>query len=501
MQPTETAGFEFTRFNFRKRSITNPTQCCGNVSAAETWRYIYEKEILMKNLPIILLLLLQSFILYGKTEFISPDGKKRVVINRTPDKRYQVIVNSSSHKRYRKIVKNKIYFFTDSSRVAYIAKCDDGYCVVVDGIEQPHVKKIINDKLTFSPDRSHCAYMVLKDRGLSTTKTYYVIDGEEHPMYDDLSSAGITFSLDSKHWAYAALNDNEWFYIIDGEEQPHYKNVLTKIIFSKNCIHWAYGAFNNDEWICVSNENESPYDTINICNEYLLSTTFPKKEEPTDLYISVGPCINTIGGDFDGKTYYAREARSIGLYYGSCFIPEIKSSYGYMFKLGGLVKYDDNKRYGFEICSIRSYHNASWEHYDMEVKYSAIIFTFKFVYLIKEKIMSNFNISYPIDKLEIKNSEWTVSENYEIEIIGDNTLYNSKWNPIPLNIGGSLDFVLNKYTVLNASIDYQIKSNYREKGYYPKFYYDNSGNEIEREGGFSSQLLNISAGISFYLSM
>jgi len=36
LQSTETAGFEFARFNFRNQSITNPTQCCGNISAAET---------------------------------------------------------------------------------------------------------------------------------------------------------------------------------------------------------------------------------------------------------------------------------------------------------------------------------------------------------------------------------------------------------------------------------------------------------------------------------
>jgi len=36
LQLTETAGFKFLRFNFRRRFVTNPTQCCGNISVAET---------------------------------------------------------------------------------------------------------------------------------------------------------------------------------------------------------------------------------------------------------------------------------------------------------------------------------------------------------------------------------------------------------------------------------------------------------------------------------
>lgn len=256
----------------------------------------------MKKQLVITLLLLQSCILFGQIEFTSPDGKKRVEIHKTADKKYQVIVDSIQHKPYRKIMKNKIYYFTDSCRVAYIAQCNDGYCVVIDGIEQSHYKEIYDNTLTFSPDRSRYGYLVIKSVGLFSTKTCCVIDGEEQPTYDNFASFGITFSPDSKHWAYAALHDKEWFYMIDGVEQPHYNQLAAKnIVFSQDSQHWVYGAQKNDEWINVSNKNEQPDKNSNLSNEYILSKIISSEDKTIHSKSDEGPL--TLDNKRNGFTF------------------------------------------------------------------------------------------------------------------------------------------------------------------------------------------------------
>ncbi|MBN2104884.1 hypothetical protein JW835_12660 [bacterium] len=222
----------------------------------------------MKKQLIITMILLQSSIVFCQSEFISPDGKKQVVIQKTADKQYQVIVNSKPHKSYQKIINQYIYFFTDSSQVAYIAKSEYGYCVVVDGIEQRYYKEIYNNTLTFSPDRSRYGYLATKFSGLLSARTCCVIDGKEQQEYDNFASFGITFSPDSKHWAYAAFSDNKWFYIIDGAEQPRYDFVAeNNITFSQDGDHWAYGASKDNHWFYVVDGKEQPlYNGVDLAS-------------------------------------------------------------------------------------------------------------------------------------------------------------------------------------------------------------------------------------------
>ncbi|MBN1597001.1 MAG: hypothetical protein JW894_01800 [Bacteroidales bacterium] len=217
----------------------------------------------MKKVLIFNLLLLQCFISFGQQEFTSPDGKKKVKIEKITGDRYRVSVNSTPHRSYQNIVNQKIYFFTDSNRVAYIAKCHDGkFCVVTDGVEQPHYKEITGNSIIISPDRNHYAYMALTDRGLTTTEICYVIDGKEQPRYDNLSASGIVFSPDSKHWAYGATNNDKWFYVIDGVKGPDYDAILN-YDFSPDSKHWVYGASVNDKWFYTFDGIKQPvYDGI-----------------------------------------------------------------------------------------------------------------------------------------------------------------------------------------------------------------------------------------------
>ncbi|MBN2523165.1 MAG: hypothetical protein JXB24_07805 [Bacteroidales bacterium] len=215
----------------------------------------------MKKSFIILLLIIQNMTLFCQKEYTSPDGEKKAVIEKATEKKFRVVVNSSPHKYYEQIVDQKVYFFTDSNSIVYIAKCDDGYCLVVDGIEQPHYKEIINNHITFSSDRSHYAYMGLIRRGLVMVEICYVIDGKEQPHYHNLSSNSIVFSPDNKHWAYAALLNNKWFYVIDGIKQPDYNLVSAiNIIFSPDSKHWKYQAQKEHDWIYIIDGKETQED-------------------------------------------------------------------------------------------------------------------------------------------------------------------------------------------------------------------------------------------------
>jgi len=213
----------------------------------------------MKKLIAFCLIIFQCVVVLSQEIFTSPDGKKRVIIGKNVDGSYQVIVNSLRHNNYQKIVKNKIYFYTDSFKVVYLAKCYDGYCMVVDGKEQQHFKEINNNTIIFSPDKSNYAYAALKD-----TKWLYIINGVEQPQYENVS-IGFTFSPNSEHWAYAASKDNKWFYIIDGVEQPHYDEIslyvstIYGITFSPDSKHWAYAARNDKKWFYIIDSVEQPH--------------------------------------------------------------------------------------------------------------------------------------------------------------------------------------------------------------------------------------------------
>ncbi|MBN1597000.1 MAG: hypothetical protein JW894_01795 [Bacteroidales bacterium] len=217
----------------------------------------------MKKLLIIYLLLLHYFISFGQQEFTSPDGKKNVELRNISGDRSVVSVNSVPHRSYQTIVGQKIYFFTDSNNVMYIAKCYDGdFCVVTDGIEGPHYKRIPGNTITFSPDNNHYAYKAVVDEKKS--KKFYVIDGKEQPSYHNLLSSDITFSPDSKHWAYGASDDDRWFYIIDGVKEPDYDGLLSEgFVFSPDNKRLAYGAKANDRWFYIIDGVKEPeYDDL-----------------------------------------------------------------------------------------------------------------------------------------------------------------------------------------------------------------------------------------------
>jgi hypothetical protein len=450
----------------------------------------------MKKLLIITLFILQNFILYGQTEFISPDGKKRVVINKTEDKKYQVVVNSIPHKSYREIVNQKIYFFSDSSRVAYIAKCDNGRCVVVDGIEQPHYFLIYKNKLTLSPDSSHLVYMAIDNK-----EWFYIIDGIEQPHYDAITNK-ITFSPDSKHWAYAAINDNKWFYIIDGIEQPHYYKIHSKgLIFSNDSRHWAYGARNNDGWICVSDENESANDTTDICKEYLLSTTITKEETGTNIFFSAGPSTVSIGGDFDGKSLLIHSCPAPS-FVKACLIPKIQTSIGIMINCGIVWRFG-NSGIGLEYSYIKSKNNSSWQNnYNMKVVYTGRTYRIKYIHWLTNNFLWDVNLSFPDEKIEINDSEIDdriLEDTNEFVFIGNVKLENQGLLK-PLNIGSRFGYYIQRKTMIYFGIDYQIKSKYKWGNWIGKSrIYSIDGKELSSGGCLSSRMFNISTGIQFYI--
>jgi hypothetical protein len=322
----------------------------------------------MKKLLSIALLLLQSVILFSQTEFTSPDNKKKVVINKIAEDKYQVSVNSSRHGIYKEIVKNRIYFITDSNRVAYIAKCNNGYCVVVDGIEQTHYKEIMKDTIAVSPDRMHYAYMAVKYRGLFKVKTLYIIDRVKQPVYSNLLENVITFSPDSKHWAYGALKNNEWLYVIDGEEQERYQNLAKAgILFSEDSKNWAYGAFDYKKWVCVSGELETGPGYTDLCETYPLPSFAPFTEY-TYLEFGFVSCnsltVFLYGDEYypSGNDYYETENN------GNVIEPLFDNNYGFLVALGW---YNDKHRWttSVDISYTQFFPKATWNNREVKVKY------------------------------------------------------------------------------------------------------------------------------------
>jgi hypothetical protein len=322
----------------------------------------------MKKLLTIALILLQSLILFGQTEFTSPDNKKKVIIHKIAEDRYQVSVNATPQRVYKKIVKDRIYFISDSNRVAYIAKCDDGYCMVIDGTEQAHYKQIIKDTITVSPDREHYAYMAVKSRGLFNIKALCVIDGIEQPAYDDLLDLGITFSPDSKHWAYGAMKNNEFLYIIDGKEQERYKNLATYgIKYSEDSKNWAYGAFDYKKWICVSGREEAGPGYTDPCETYPKLRGYPSTEY---IYFEFGlvSCnslmVFLFGDEYypSGEDYYETENN------GSVIEPLFDNNYGFVVAIGS---YTDKHRSAtsVDLSYAQFFPKATWNNNDVKIKY------------------------------------------------------------------------------------------------------------------------------------
>ena len=219
--------------------------------------------------------------LYSQTEFVSPDGQKRVEIHKTADNKYQVIVDSIPDKSYKKIVNQQVYFVTESYQVVYIAECDDGYCVVVGGVEQPHYTEIFQDKITVSPDR--------------------------------------------KHWAYSALYQGEWVYITDGDNPP--EETLSDGEETANSyaqeesggINWTMIAgFNRKHFSGFTIKNEEEYyetehGSIKIDAQEIFGNTNIGSAMGYEGYIGYGGFYSNLGGGMTGGMGYSKYKTSVTL--------------------------------------------------------------------------------------------------------------------------------------------------------------------------------------------
>jgi len=426
----------------------------------------------MKKLLIYSLLILQCLVLFSQNRFTSPDGKKIVLINRLPNGKYQVIVNSNAHNYYQRIAKNQIYFFTDSFKVAYIAKCDDGYCIVIDGIEGPHNKKIIKNEIKFSPDNKHWAYAALNNNkwfyiidgikepeydGIITTgiifspdskhwayavlnnnKWFYIIDGIKEPEYDGIISTGITFSPDSKQWAYAVLNNEEWFYIVNGIEQPHYKQVAANgIIFSADSKHWAYGAEKDYKWICISDGKEPPYEGSNLCSSYKLPTTSPSIDNG---YFEVGfvshHSKSLMGTDSDfqdeDKIKYTDNN-------GVVILPNFHNNYGFSIMYGAQSIY---KKFGMgmDFNYTLLFPEATWNYVDVKVKYYSFFdCRLKFMYLPVKSLSFDLSLGLNLStRMKIEDGSFKY-DNYDNIISTDDVkLKGGIIRGFPFNVLGGI---------------------------------------------------------------
>jgi hypothetical protein len=426
----------------------------------------------MKKLLIYCLLILQCLVSFSQERFTSPDGKKTVLINRLPNGKYQVIANSSAHNYYKRIMKNQIYFFTDSFKVAYIAKCESGYCIIIDGIEGPHYKKIIKNEIKFSPDRTHYAYMAQTNQkfsyiidgeeqpeydgimtigitfspdsrhwayaALNNNKWFYIIDGIKEPEYDGIISTGITFSPDSKHWAYAVLNNEEWFYIVNGIEQPHYKQVAANgIIFSADSKHWAYGAEKDNKWICISDGKEPPHEDSDLCSSYDLPTTSPSIDNS---YFEIGfvscqsESLMATDSDFQGEDITLTYTNN-----GAVLLPKLTNNYGFSLVYGAQSIY---KKFGtgMEFNYTLLFPEATWNSVDVKVKYYSFFdCIFKFMYLPAKRLSFDLSLGLNLStRMKIEDGSFTLDNDGNILSTDDAKLKGGIIRGFPFNVLGGI---------------------------------------------------------------
>jgi hypothetical protein len=390
-------------------------------------------EIIMKKLLVYSLLILQCFVLFSQKSFTSPDGKKRVFIHKLPGGQYQVTVNSNAHNDYRRIAGNQVYFFTDSLKVAYIAKCDDGYCIVIDGIEGPHNNIIHKNEIKFSPDRTHYAYMAFNNN-----KWFYIIDGIKEPEYDGIISTGITFSPDSKQWAYAAFNNGEWFYIVNGIEQPHYKQVAAEgIIFSADSKHWAYGAEKENTWICISDGKEPPHEGSGLCSSYKLPTTSPSTDNS---YFEIGfvSCHSKslMGTDSDFQDEdNIKYAENNGI----VILPNIHNNYGFNIIFGAQSIY---KKFGMgmEFNYTLLFPDATWNNVDVNIRYYSFFdYRWKFIYLPVKGLSLDLTLGLNLaTRMKIENGSFQYDDNDNIISTEDVKLKGGIFKGFPFNVLGGI---------------------------------------------------------------
>jgi hypothetical protein len=407
----------------------------------------------MKKLLTIALILMQSIILFSQTEFTSPDGKKKVVINKIREGIYVVSVNSVPQRAYAKIVKDKIYFISDSNRVAYIAKCEDGYCVVIDGIEQPHYKQIINKTITVSPDGMHYAYMAVSYRGLFKVKTLYIIDGIKQPTYDNLADIGLTFSPDSKHWAYAALKNNEWLYVIDGEEQKSHNNLAASgIKYSEDSKQWAYGVYDNKTWSCVSGGKEQESDYADPCQTYTLPLVAPE-EVYTYIEFGVVSChsltVFLFGDEYypSGEDYYETENN------GNVIEPLFDKNNGVMAAIG-LYTDMPKSAWSVDISYAQFFPKATWNNRDVKIKYYYSDLNIRRSYKPSDYVSLDSYLGINLfARMKIEEGSFTGDYNgfgthmEDVKLYGGlfrRFLYNSK-------VGLGMSFIIDPYIIISGS--------------------------------------------------
>ena len=249
-----------------------------------------------------------------------------------------------------------------------------------------------------------------------------------------------------------------------------------------------------------------------IIKDYKTSHTY--KQEPNTIkdgayYFGAGPCHVSIGGDFNGESFFFNLTP---LFINNfTYIPKIETGIGYGITLGSfeMVKSSESLGISTKASYIRMNRKAIWDNFEMEAIYSGLILGGGCFLKISDEILWQLIISYSLDNIKIKYSEpreFTFFENeYSWTTItvdaGKREFKNSYWNPIPLNIGTEFNFIIKKSIMFYIGIDYQMKSKYNIKNlsFGDRYYYDKDGTELEWKGGLSSEMLRISAGITFMI--
>ena len=222
-------------------------------------------------------------------------------------------------------------------------------------------------------------------------------------------------------------------------------------------------------------------------------------------YFGVGPCRTSIGGDFNGESFFLFTAPYI--YSGFTYIPKIEPGIGGGITLGGfwMTEYSEFIGLSVKASYIRSSHKARWDDFEMDVTYSGLLIGGGCFFKISNKILWQWLISYSFDNIKIKYSEsreFVFGNQYSWSTItvdpGESGLRDSFWNPIPLNIGTEINWIINKNIMFYIGIDYQMQSHYDLKGTQigKRYYLNNDGTELEWKGGLSSKMIRISAGIT-----
>jgi hypothetical protein len=153
----------------------------------------------------------------------SPDGRRiaygaedrHAVAPGQPTERQWVVVDGEAGPPFRGLsnAPGALLFSSDSRRLAYWARGNDGSHLVVDGVAGPAYKDI--GQPVFSPDSSRLAYPVVLPGGMAA-----VIDGQQGQVFEKVGP--IVFSPDSRRVAYFARRGKRFLAVVDGSPGPDF---------------------------------------------------------------------------------------------------------------------------------------------------------------------------------------------------------------------------------------------------------------------------------------